>query len=79
MVSVRKFAKSVLIVLLSFACIFAGMLMYQLRLPEENLQPAIHERKAPMLKKPVAVSASLRVEKKTEPVVRADQKVMDKQ
>ena len=80
MVSVRKFAKSVLIVLLSFACIFAGMLMYQLRLPEEDLQPAIHERRTPMLKKTVAAPApaAVRVEKKTEPVVRVDQKVMDK-
>jgi len=78
MVSVRKFAKSVLIVLLSFACIFAGMLMYQLRLPEEDFPPVTHERKTPMLKKPMMASTSIRTEKKVEPVLSVSEDVTNK-
>jgi len=69
MVSVRNFAKSVLIVLLSFACIFAGMLIYQLRSPDEDFQPAATERKTPVLRRPMMAKSPVVLEKKSEPTV----------
>lgn len=39
MISVRRFLRSVMVVLLAFLCVFVGMLIYQLHTPIDKIQP----------------------------------------
>jgi len=75
MVSVRRFIKSIFVVLLSFFCIFVGVLIYQMSNPIDPIkpqptrqQPAIpRDRTSVVFKKPVSPVLKVQPEQKAIP------------
>ena len=69
-ISVRRFFRSVMVVLLAFLCVFVGMLIYQLHTPIDKIQPVPPIKK----KNPVTtVSVSNTEQEKVSPVFTASQ------